>query len=176
MQRNSCICIRMWQQLPNQILKPGGAFVVYANQLYLPQLISDILDTGLTWWWAIAIKYVHRGTKPVYGRNIFYRWKPLLYFIKGVKQAEGVQFMSDLIDKKIPLNKELHDWAQDPTEAEHVISKITLENQIVLDPMMGSGTTGIAALKLKRKFIGIELNPKTFKIAKANLEWALRNN
>jgi DNA modification methylase len=38
-----------------------------------------------------------------------------------------------------------------------------------MDPMMGSGTTGLAALKLKRKFIGIEINPETFKIAKANL-------
>ena len=38
---------------------------------------------------------------------------------------------------------------------------------------MGSGTTGKTALKLKRKFIGIEKNPKTFEIAKANLERAL---
>ena len=97
-------------------------------------------------------------------------------FHKRRQQAEGVQFMSDLIDRPNHINKELHDWAQDPTEAEHVISKITLENQIVWDPMMGSGTTGIAALGLKRKFIGIELNPKTFEIAKANLERALRNN
>jgi hypothetical protein len=95
----------------NRILKPGGALVVYANQLYLPKIIFDILDTGLTWWWELAIKYVHRGTKPVYDRLMFYRWKPLLYFIKGDKQAEGVKFMSDLIEKKIPLNKELHDWA-----------------------------------------------------------------
>jgi site-specific DNA-methyltransferase (adenine-specific) len=41
---------------------------------------------------------------------------------------------------------------------------------------MGSGSTGIAAIGLKRKFIGIELNPKTFEIAKANMERALRNN
>ena len=34
--------------------------------------------------------------------------------------------------------------------------KKTLENQTVLDPMMGSGTTGIAALDLGRKFIRIE--------------------
>ena len=43
--------------------------------------------------------------------------------------------------------------------------KEKLENQTVLDPMMVSGTTGIAALKLNRKFIGIEKNPETFEIA-----------
>ena len=40
-----------------------------------------------------------------------------------------------------------------------------LEKETVLDPMMGFGTTGIAALKLNRKFIGIEKNPETFEIA-----------
>ena len=35
--------------------------------------------------------------------------------------------------------------------------------------MMGSGTTGIAALKLNRKFIGIEKNPETFEIAKLRI-------
>jgi DNA modification methylase len=30
----------------------------------------------------------------------------------------------------------------------------TVENQIVFDPMMGTGTTGIAVLKLKRQFLG----------------------
>ena len=39
------------------------------------------------------------------------------------------------------------------------------ENDIILDPFMGSGTTGVAALKLKRKFIGIEQNSEYFVIA-----------
>jgi uracil phosphoribosyltransferase len=38
----------------------------------------------------------------------------------------------------------------------YLIPKLTLENQIVFDPMMGTGTTGIAALKLKRQFLGLE--------------------
>ena len=37
--------------------------------------------------------------------------------------------------------------------------------QTVLDPFMGSGTTGVACAKLGRKFIGIELEPKYFDIA-----------
>jgi DNA modification methylase len=52
---------------------------------------------------------------------------------------------------------------------EILIRYLTLENQVVIDPIMGSGVTGIAALKLKRKFIGIEIDPKTFEIAKANV-------
>jgi DNA modification methylase len=43
------------------------------------------------------------------------------------------------------------------------------ENQIVLDPFMGSGTFGIASLKLNRKFIGIEKDPGRFRVAEANI-------
>jgi DNA modification methylase len=35
----------------------------------------------------------------------------------------------------------------------------------VLDPFMGSGTTGVACIKLGRKFIGVEIEPKYFDIA-----------
>ena len=34
---------------------------------------------------------------------------------------------------------------------------------------MGSGTTGLAALNLGRKFVGIEINPTTFEIARSNI-------
>ena len=44
--------------------------------------------------------------------------------------------------------------------------------QTILDPFMGSGTTGVAALKLGRKFIGIEIEPKYFDIACRRIEEA----
>ena len=37
--------------------------------------------------------------------------------------------------------------------------------ETILDPFMGSGTTGVAAVKLGRKFIGIEIEPKYFDIS-----------
>jgi site-specific DNA-methyltransferase (adenine-specific)/modification methylase len=43
---------------------------------------------------------------------------------------------------------------------------------IILDPFMGSGTTGVAAVQLGRKFIGIEQEPKYFDIACERIERA----
>jgi len=51
-----------------------------------------------------------------------------------------------MIESKPP-DKTLNDWAQSTVEAEYLISKLTVENQIVFDSMMVTGTTGIAALK-----------------------------
>jgi len=45
------------------------------------------------------------------------------------------------------------------------IGNSTQRQETVLDPFMGSGTTGVACAKLGRKFIGIELEPKYFDIA-----------
>jgi DNA modification methylase len=45
------------------------------------------------------------------------------------------------------------------------VARASLEGEIILDPFMGSGTTGAAAVKLGRKFIGIEIEPKYFDIA-----------
>ena len=46
--------------------------------------------------------------------------------------------------------------------------------QVILDPFMGSGTTGVAAVKLGRRFIGIEIEPKYFDIAVRRISDALK--
>jgi site-specific DNA-methyltransferase (adenine-specific) len=46
--------------------------------------------------------------------------------------------------------------------------------EIILDPFMGSGTTGVAAVKLGRRFIGIEIEPKYYEIALRRISEALR--
>ena len=46
--------------------------------------------------------------------------------------------------------------------------------ETILDPFMGSGTTGVAAIQLGRKFIGIEREPKYFDIACRRIEQAAK--
>ena len=57
--------------------------------------------------------------------------------------------------------------------ADHIASW-TNSSELVLDPFMGSGTTGVAAVQMGRKFIGIEREPKYFDIACKRLEDAQR--
>ena len=47
---------------------------------------------------------------------------------------------------------------------EEIIKVHTNKDDLILDPFMGSGTTGVAAIKNNRKFIGIELEKKYFDI------------
>ena len=54
---------------------------------------------------------------------------------------------------------------------DHIISWSN-ENDTILDPFMGSGTTGVACIDLNRDFIGIELDEGYFKIAKDRIQEA----
>jgi site-specific DNA-methyltransferase (adenine-specific) len=52
----------------------------------------------------------------------------------------------------------------------HLVKLLTWENQLVLDPFMGSGSTGVSSIALKRKFRGFELNKDYYKIAEKRLK------
>lgn len=52
----------------------------------------------------------------------------------------------------------------------YLIRTYTNEGDTVLDNCMGGGSTGIACLQTGRKFVGIEIDPDTFKIAKDRIE------
>lgn len=58
-------------------------------------------------------------------------------------------------------------------QVEYVVDLFSNEAETILDPFMGSGTTGVACVKLKRRFVGIEKEPKYFEIAKRRIMEAL---
>ena len=51
-----------------------------------------------------------------------------------------------------------------------MINTYTVEGETVLDNCMGSGTTGVACVRTKRNFIGMELDDGYFEVAKKRIE------
>jgi DNA modification methylase len=85
----------------------------------------------------------------------------------SIKGGGGVGFQRDGEKKDHPCPK--------PENIMHkIVVRFTTPNSIVLDPFMGSGTTGVAAVKIGRQFIGIEIEEKYFDIACRRIEEAVR--
>jgi len=62
-----------------------------------------------------------------------------------------------------------------PQLPEFFIKWLTDENDLVLDPFMGGGTTALSSLKLNRKYIGFEINPEYIKMTEERLRRSFPN-
>ena len=106
----------------------------------------------------------------------FCRWgantsQPILYYGKDPhtknKLPQAIQWneISEKNGHPCPKPIKLMIW---------MVNRASVSGESVLDPFMGSGTTGVAAMNLGRKFIGIEIEPKYFDIACERIENAQR--
>lgn len=87
------------------------------------------------------------------------------------KQTTTVNSGSRLPKRVLDFKQErgLHPTQKPVALMEYLIKTYTNEGETVLDFTMGSGTTGVAAKNLNRKFIGIEMDDKYFEIAKERI-------
>ena len=78
----------------------------------------------------------------------------------SLRNATTVKYFKSMVNCKI-----VHPTQKPVALLEYLIKTYTLENEAILDFTMGSGSTGVAAKNLNRKFIGIEQDDKYFQIA-----------
>ena len=150
-------------ELGNRVLKDGGSCLCYVTQAMLHKVLN-VMSSNLDYYWIISIK--HGGNNGRHGRGVFVEWKPMLWFVKGKRKRSD--FVADFVFSE-DSGKTFHDWEQSIKEADYYISHLTNIGDTILDPMMGSGTTGVSALGLNRDFIGIEKEKRTFDIAQARI-------
>tara|TARA_R110002074_G_scaffold393744_1_gene580584 strand:+ start:69 stop:764 length:696 start_codon:yes stop_codon:yes gene_type:complete len=77
------------------------------------------------------------------------------------------------IPHNIPKNERVHPTQMPIAVVDHILKIVGVSGNTVLDNFMGSGTTGVSCKKNNINFIGIELNPKNFDIAKQRIESTL---
>ena len=90
-------------------------------------------------------------------------------------ESDGKRYPKNLIKFNRDKDK-LHPTQKPVALCEYLINTYSNDGEIILDNCMGSGTTGVAALNIGRKFIGIELDKKYFKIAEKRIQDIVVNN
>ncbi len=186
----------MWQQL-NRIRKEKTATVLFGSEPFSSHLrLSNIDEFKYDWIWnkktfanQMLAKFqpmkIHEIVSVFYSNN--YYPQGLIKFNQETKQGSK---MSDNVGggerekayfqeftnypKSIQLfgldDEKLHPTQKPVDLLEYLIKTYSLEKDTVLDFTMGSGSTGVAAKKLKRNFIGIEKDEAYFNIAKRRIE------
>jgi site-specific DNA-methyltransferase (adenine-specific) len=130
-------------------LPPSGAWIVWDKRMHVAS--TDQSDCELAWSnignRAMMIRFLFHGGGSIGKEN-------------GIAAGQGV-----------PVS--LHP-TQKPVEVmRRCVIAASSDGEIVCDPYMGSGTTGVAAVQTGRSFVGIEIDPTYFEIAVRRIDKAI---
>jgi len=187
---------RVWSEV-KRVLVPGGRACINIANLgrkpYIPLhafIIEDMLDLGFLMrgeiiWnkgsssspstaWGTWLSAKNPTLRDVH--------EYILVFSKGTFSRENLGRKSTISrDEFLEFTKSVWTFPAEPaTKVGHpapfpvelpyrLIQLYTFEGEIVLDPFMGSGQTGIAAIKTKRHYIGYEINEEYVKLAEKRI-------
>lgn len=145
-----------------RVLKQNGSLIVMCGQSYLPQVI-DRLRGEMNYHWCMA--YVTPGgqSPSLFQKKVNTFWKPVLWFTKGKYNGD---YIGDVLKSPVNANdKRYHEWGQSLGGMQDIVEKFTDAGQLILDPFLGGGTTGVAAVTMGRKFIGTDIDKKNIDIS-----------
>lgn len=157
----------------SKLLDKNGSMIIFCSYRYISYVIDELENDKV----GMVVKdiLVWQKSNPM-PRNINRRYvQDMEFAIWSVKKGAKWIFNKD-IEKpymrsvfNYPLvsksERTGHPTQKSRKLMEEIIEIHTNKNDLILDPFMGSGTTGIAAVNLDRNFIGIELENEYFKIA-----------
>lgn len=153
-----------------KVLKPGGSMFVMVGQSYLPELFNLLKSEGLVYNWTLCYLTPGGQSPQIWQRKVNTFWKPILWFTKGKPSF----WIGDVVKSKVNDNdKDHHHWGQSISGMNDLVRRVTFIGDVVYDPFMGAGTTGIACLENNRKFIGADIVNRFCRVAEERLNKVL---
>jgi site-specific DNA-methyltransferase (adenine-specific) len=149
-----------------RVLKPGRLLACYVGKFRLPEEI-DRLGVHLTYVWSGAVIQPGRHT-PIRAYRIRGAFRPFVLFSNGPYRPRG--WVQDTIVSTTVPDKSLHPWQQELEPFIKLVETCSEPDELVCDPFVGSGTTGVAALRTGRRFVGGDIDPAYVEIAARRLE------
>ena len=164
--RKSLEMYRDLGEMGQRVLCDGGSLLCYASQRMLPEAISLVCESGLTYYWICGEYRQKPVVMPLTGQKV--RFIPILWFIKGKERFDTSAVIEDLVVDEGP-QKDIHEWQQGIAAATHFIGGLTTDSGFVVDPFCGGGTTATAANKLGRPFFTCDIDKDNVASAKGRI-------
>ncbi len=153
-----------------RVMKPTGSLLVFCDWRMLPNLAPAIESAGL------RFQNVIVWDKEVMGLGTGFRAQHelVMHFTNGAPGYHHKGTSNVLRAKRVHAKAREHQ-TQKPTDLmRQLVAVVAPPGGVVLDPFMGSGSTGVAAIEHGCDFIGCERSPEYVAIARARIAAALQ--
>ena len=151
----------IWFSMLLRASKPGATLCAFTDWRQLPTMTDAVQCGGWVWrnlvtWWKPGVR-MQRGRFSASAEYV-------VYASAGVPQ-EGEKSPQNVLQfAPVPGEGKEH-IAEKPVALLEALCGITPAGALVVDPFMGSGTTGVACAGLNRRFVGIEIDKHAFETA-----------
>lgn len=150
-----------------KVLKPGGGLLCMSGQIHLPEVMSLLAKSELSYQWTLAYLTPGGQAVQIHPRKVNTFWKPIFWFTKGTYKGNWI---GDVTKSDVNANEKMHHhWGQSESGMYDLMKRFVKPGDVVLDPFLGGGTTGVVALELGCKFIGIDTDDKAVKRSERRL-------
>jgi site-specific DNA-methyltransferase (adenine-specific) len=156
----------LWMGEALRATRPGGLLLAFTDWRQLPATTDAVQSGG--WVWRGIVPW-HKPTARVFSGRITNACEYVVWGSSGAlpNPLEGGAHFPGFYQANPPREREHQ--TQKPLDVMRDLVKIVPEGGTILDPFMGSGTTGVAALLEGRNFIGVEMTEHYHDVAARRL-------
>lgn len=156
----------LWLAEALRVVRPGGVALLFTDWRQLPST-TDALQAG-GWVWRGVVPWAKTNARPQAGRFS----AQCEYVVWGSAGAMPVDYSADVLPgfyySGAPKDREHQ--TQKPVDVMRSLVQIVPAGGVILDPFMGAGTTGVAAVTEGRRFVGVELVDGHFDTAQRRIQ------
>ena len=149
-----------------RILKPNTHFYIMTNTLNIKRFLNLAEQVGFKLHNILIWKKNNATPNRWYMKNCEY----ILFFRKGKAKQINNPGTKQVLEIDNIKGKKLHETEKPVQLMQVLVENSSQAGDLVLDPFMGSGSTGVACKNTNRHFCGIEIDKKYFNIAKNRIE------
>lgn len=168
-QRSWAFWMTLWLNMAQRLVKPGGYVLCFSDWRQLPTL-TDVLQAGGFIWRGVVPWDKTTASRAPHTGYFRHQCEYVVWGSNGplAASAHGGPWPG-LVRERVDPRKKLHMTGK-PVELMDALVQCVPPGGTILDPFMGSASTGVAALDRGYRFIGMEKTEHYYEVAKKRLE------